>query len=91
MDDVEDKESGICATEEWKCQHGSATEELQAQARIWNAGEEGIANDEDRPTFSTAFSFPLLDAHAFTYKEGERVVHESRSWADVVKGNRCSP
>lgn len=33
----------------------------------------------------------LLDAHALNHKEGEHVVHKSHSWADVEKGNCCSP
>ena len=35
---------------------------------LGNAGEKGIPNNEEWPTFSTPF---FLDAHALTYKDGE--------------------
>jgi hypothetical protein len=91
LNDVEDEESGICATEYRNCQGQSTTEELQAQARILirECGEEGVPDDEEWPTFFAALIF--LDAPALTFKDGEHVVHESCSWADVVKGNECSP
>ena len=68
-----------------------SSEELQGQTRVLirECGEEGVPDDEEWPTFSTAITF--LDAHALTFKDGQHVVHESYSWADVVKGNPCSP
>lgn len=97
LDGVEDEESGIdicttdgidiCTTEERDRQGGSATEQLQAQERE-ECSEGGVTlNDEEWPAFATPY---FLDAQALTYKEAN-VVHKSRSWADVVKGNRCSP
>ena len=54
---------------------------------LGNAGEKGIPNNEEWPTFSTPF---FLDAHALTYKDGEHVVHESHCLPDAGFGRLLS-